>query len=105
MKPKYIKPPSAAGFRLIAQGFRDKWRFPQVVVAIDGTHININIRAPPNTPADYFNRKGQYSIILQAVVDHKLKFWDINVGRPGKVHDARVFALSSLYDRGERAVL
>lgn len=103
LKPQYIKTPSAAEFRLIAQGFRDKWRFPQVAGAIDGTHINI--RAPSVAPADYYNRKGHYSIILQGVVDHRLKFWDINVGRPGRIHDARVFALSGLYERGNSGTL
>ncbi|XP_055021243.1 uncharacterized protein LOC129412156 [Boleophthalmus pectinirostris] len=103
LKPKYLKHPSATEFRLIAQGFRDRWRFPQVAGAIDGTHIKI--RAPPDSSSDYFNRKGDYSIILQAVVDHKMKFWDINVGRPGKVHDARVFSLSSLYEQGSAGTL
>ncbi|KAL2095524.1 hypothetical protein ACEWY4_007672 [Coilia grayii] len=92
LKPKYLKHPSAAEFRLIAQGFRDRWRFPQVAGAIDGTHIKIT--APPDSSSDYFNRKGDYSIILQAVVDHKMV-----------VHDARVFSLSSLYEQGSAGTL
>uniref|UniRef100_A0A673JIK9 DDE Tnp4 domain-containing protein n=1 Tax=Sinocyclocheilus rhinocerous TaxID=307959 RepID=A0A673JIK9_9TELE len=87
MKPLYIKHPSAAEFRQIIQGFRDKWRFPQVAGAIDGTHIKI--RAPPDNSSCYYNQKGDYSIILQGVVDHRMRFWDINVGRPGKIHVAR----------------
>ncbi|CAG2214017.1 unnamed protein product [Mytilus edulis] len=63
--------------------------------AIDGTHIPI--LAPKEVPADYHNRKGFYSIILQAVVDSSYKFWNINVGWAGRVHDARVFANSSIY--------
>ncbi|KAK7925393.1 hypothetical protein WMY93_007703 [Mugilogobius chulae] len=98
LKPKYIRHPTAAELRVIVQGFRDRWHFPQVAGAIDGTHIKI--RAPAENSASYYNRKGDYSIILQAVVDHRLRFWDINVGRAGKIHDARVFALSSLYQRG-----
>ncbi|XP_065119815.2 uncharacterized protein [Paramisgurnus dabryanus] len=98
IKPLYIKHPSAAEFRQIIQGFRDKWRFPQVAGAIDGTHIKI--KAPPDNSSCYYNRKGDYSIVLQGVVDHRMRFWDINVGRPGKIHDARVFSLSSLYERG-----
>lgn len=73
LKTLYLKKPSAADFRKIVQGFQDKWRFPQVVGAIDGTHVPI--KAPTDTLADYFNRKGQYSIILQAVVDHKMRIW------------------------------
>ncbi|KAM3862871.1 uncharacterized protein ACN63O_012764 [Diretmus argenteus] len=103
MRPQYIKHPSTAEFREIMQGFRDRWRFPQVGGCIDGTHIKI--RAPSENSADYFNRKGDHSIILQGVVDHRLRFWDINVGRPGKVHDARVYALSSLYECGRAGTL
>ncbi|XP_026225062.1 protein ANTAGONIST OF LIKE HETEROCHROMATIN PROTEIN 1-like [Anabas testudineus] len=103
MKPQYIKRPSLTEFRQIVQGFRDRWRFPQVAGAIDGTHIKI--RAPPDNSSCYYNRKGDYSIILQGVVDHRMRFWDINVGRPGRVHDARVFSLSSLYKHGSEGTL
>lgn len=103
LKAKYIRHPTAPEIRAIVQGFRDKWRFPQVAGAIDGTHIKI--RAPSENSASYYNRKGDYSIILQAVVDHRMRFWDINVGRAGKIHDARVFALSSLYQRGTDGTL
>lgn len=65
--------------------------------AIDGMHITI--RAPSK------NRKGGYSIILQGVVAHRMRFWDMNVGRPGNVHDARVFSLSSLYDLASAGTL
>jgi hypothetical protein len=46
---------------------------------------------------DYYNRKGFYSIILQAVVDSYGKFIDIFVGYPGSTHDSRVFRNSPLY--------
>lgn len=45
--------------------------YPQCAGAIDGTHIPII--APRDNPADYHNRKGWHSIILQAVVDHR--YW------------------------------
>lgn len=79
------------------------WGFPQCGGAIDCTHTGI--LCPPDSPADYYNRKGFYSVILQGVVDHRLWFWDINVGWPGKVHDARVFGNSSLYQRGHSGTL
>ena len=46
---------------------------------------------------DYYNRKGFYSIIVQAVVDHNNLFGNICVGWPESVHDARMFANSLLY--------
>lgn len=35
MRLLYIKTPSPAELKKIVQGFRDKWRFPQVAGAID----------------------------------------------------------------------
>lgn len=61
MKHHYIRTPSDAELRVIVQGYRDKWRFPQVAGAIDGTHIGI--LAPADDPADYYNRKGFYSVV------------------------------------------
>ena len=48
---------------------------------------------------DYYNRKGWYSIVLQAVVDHQYLFRDVCVGWPGSVHDAHVFCNSGIYRR------
>ena len=76
-------------------GFKTKWGVPQCVGAIDGCHIPIS--SPAMNRTDYYNRKGWYSMILQGVVDHSYCFMDINVGWPGSVHDARVFAQSALY--------
>ncbi|KAG9273582.1 protein ANTAGONIST OF LIKE HETEROCHROMATIN PROTEIN 1-like, partial [Astyanax mexicanus] len=95
MKSRYIKTPSTAELRAIVQGFRAKCGFTQVAGAIDDTHINI--KAPSNAPADYYNRKGQYSVILQGVVHNNMKFWDINFGQPGKVHDAHIILGDTAY--------
>ena len=48
---------------------------------------------------DYFNRKGFYSIVLQAVIDHNKKFLDICVGWSGSTHDSRILTNSSLYNK------
>ena len=47
--------------------------------------------APESAHGNYVNRKGWYSIILQAVCDYNNIITDMNVGWPGRVHDARVF--------------
>ena len=101
--PKYIKIPTGAALRENVEAFKTELGFPQCVGAVDGTHIPII--SPQECPADYYNRKGWHSIILQGTVDHAGRFIDIYVGWPGRVHDARVFSNSSLYHRGQSNTL
>ncbi|CAM5089282.1 unnamed protein product [Eretmochelys imbricata] len=55
--------------------------------------------APEHLGSQYINRKGYFSMVLQALVDHKGCFPDINVGWPGKVHDTRIFRNSGLFEQ------
>ncbi|XP_065440253.1 uncharacterized protein LOC135981485 [Chrysemys picta bellii] len=71
--------------------------FPNCGGAIDGTHIPV--LAPDHLANQYINRKGYFSMVLQALVDHKECFTDINVGWPGKVHDAGIFRNSGLFEQ------
>ena len=61
--------------------------------------MHIPIIRPVESASDYYNRKGYYSVIMQVLVDFRRHFMDVNIGWPGKVHDARVFANSSLYNK------
>ncbi|XP_046556706.1 protein ALP1-like [Haliotis rubra] len=78
----------------VISGFQQKWNFPNCGGAIDATHIPIV--APQQFHSDTVNRKGFYSIIMQAVCDDKYRFTDVCIGWPGRVHDARVFSNSKL---------
>ena len=101
--PKYITFPSDDGLKAVVDEFRHKWGFPQCAGVVDGTHIPIV--SPEEYPADYFNRKGWHSIVMQGTINHVGQFIDIYVGWPGRVHDARVFANSTLYKKGQDGVL
>lgn len=70
--PQCITWPTGNALRAVVDGFAAQWNFPQCAGAIDGTHIPIT--APPDNPAYYYNRKGFYSIVLQAVVDHSYRY-------------------------------
>ncbi|KAL2085970.1 hypothetical protein ACEWY4_019290 [Coilia grayii] len=93
---KHIAIPDSTKLKDMATYFLKRWRVPQCVGAIDGSHIPII--APEEYPRDFFNRKGWHSIVLQAVVDGKGMFWDICVGYAGSVHDARVLRQSYLWE-------
>ena len=75
LMPLYIKIPSEHEMRIIVDRFETKWGFPQCLNAIDGSHISIS--APTNNHTDYYNRKGWYSMIVQAIVDYEFLFWDM----------------------------
>ena len=51
------------------------------------------------------NQSENHSVIVQAVVDHRYIFRDINVGWLGSVHDARVLANSYLFRKAEEGSL
>lgn len=68
-----------------------------MVGAVDSTHIPI--KQPTHNAVDFYNRKEQHSIILQAVSNDKQIFTDVYIGMPGRLHDARVFRNSPIYER------
>ena len=92
---RYIKFPTGDNLRKAIDGFKSKWQMVQCAGAIDGCHIPV--RPPALNHTDYYNRKGWYSVVLQAVVDHDYLFTDIMVGWPGSVHDSRILSNSHIY--------
>ncbi|CAM5142436.1 unnamed protein product [Natator depressus] len=88
--------------QVIVDGFA-AMGFPNCGGALDRTHIPI--LAPEHQASEYINRKGYSSIVLQALVDHKGCFTNINVGWPGKVHDARIFRNSGLFQKLQEGTL
>ena len=92
----YIKFPYADRLDHVVDEFKIKWGVPQCFGAVDGCHVPIS--APSHLHTDYYNRKGWYSMLIQGLVDANYRFLDVCVGWPGSVHDARVFAHSTLYN-------
>jgi hypothetical protein len=81
----------------VHKGFESMHGFPNVIGALDGSHLNL-FEAPSKPNKDvYFTRKRRYAIHLQATVDHQGIFINYDLGYPASVHDAKVFRNSSLY--------
>ncbi|KAM7174193.1 uncharacterized protein RBU57_004347 [Macrochelys suwanniensis] len=69
--------------------------FPNCGRVINGAHIPILV--PDHLASEYINRKGYFSVVLQALVNHRGRFTDISADWSRKVHDACIFRNSGLY--------
>lgn len=94
---EFVKWPTGNILAETTTKFKNKKQIPGVIGAIDCSHIVI--QAPCENKEGYFNRKQQYSIVLQAVVDADKKFVDISCGEPGSLHDSRVLRRSRLFQK------
>lgn len=50
-----FQPPSEARWRQVAEGFGERWNFPNCIGAVDGKHVQIF--APQNSGSEFFNYK------------------------------------------------
>ncbi|XP_014477038.1 PREDICTED: uncharacterized protein LOC106745700 isoform X2 [Dinoponera quadriceps] len=91
LAPNYIKYPSAHEKLETATFYEERKGFPG---AIYGSYVRIDKLI--EDPDSYINRKQYFSLHMQGIVNHKMKFIDIFVGYPGSVHDARVSKLTNI---------
>jgi hypothetical protein len=89
-------PKSRAGLERNAHSFERRSMIPNIVGAIDGSHIRV--AAPKRNEDSYFNRKKFHSIILQGIVDPRGYFMAADCGFPGRMGDAKVLRHTAVYD-------
>ena len=82
---EHIKfPESEAVTRAAIETFQDLSNLPNIVGAIEGSHVRI--KAPKDSVVDYFSRYQQHDFITQAVVNGQKLFLDFACGFPGTEH-------------------
>ena len=79
----------------VEKEFEAKFGMTQAFACIDGTPIPIE--CPSENSQDFFCYKQFYSLSVQAVCDYKGSFIGVECRWPGSVHDAKVFANSSIH--------
>ena len=73
IRNEHIKfPESEAETRAAIETFQDLSDLPNIVGGIDGSHVRI--KAPKDSPVDYFSRYQQHDFIIQAVVNGQKLF-------------------------------
>jgi hypothetical protein len=91
--PEFICLPPSDRVQEVVAGFQARSGLPNCFGAVDGTHIPLKGRPREAlVPGDYWCvRKNCYSIVMQAVVDSRGRFLDIDVRWPGRCHDSFIF--------------
>lgn len=96
---RYIKLPETYEKKMeLKVQFYSVARFPKVIGAIDCTHIKL--QSPSREYGEqYRNRKGYFSLNVQALVNANMEFLDVVARWPGSAHDSNIFANSRLKAR------
>ncbi|XP_063064940.1 putative nuclease HARBI1 [Engraulis encrasicolus] len=93
-------PTTAAERRAIKAGFYRVAGFPNVLGAIDCTHVSI--RAPAANEHVYRDRRRRHSMNVQVVCDHTMLITSVCAKFPGSAHDAYILRNSTLHPKMER---
>nr|XP_033479328.1 putative nuclease HARBI1 [Epinephelus lanceolatus] len=82
----------------IKEGFYKIAAFPNVIGALDYTHVRIKRPSGPHK-GDFVNRKSFHSINVQMICDADCLFSNVEAKWPGSVHDARICRASTIHQR------
>ncbi|KAK7285307.1 hypothetical protein RJT34_20074 [Clitoria ternatea] len=96
--------PDSNRMQEIKHGFEASYGLPNCCAAIDATHIMMTLPAV-QTSNDWCDEEKNYSMLLQGIVDHELRFIDIMTGLPGGMTFSRLLKCSAFFklsENGER---
>ncbi|XP_063394728.1 putative nuclease HARBI1 [Cydia fagiglandana] len=95
LRPDFISlPKSREEILAVQQDFYKIARFPRVIAALDCSQVK-TISPGGDNAEIYRNRKGYFSLNVQAMCNANLQFLDIVTRWPGSTHDSLIFANSA----------
>ncbi|CAI6370693.1 unnamed protein product [Macrosiphum euphorbiae] len=104
LRSQYINfPDNPEEIRRTQLEFYRRAKFPRVVGAIDCTHIKLWQSPSGDTAERFRNRKGYYSLNVQAICNANLEVMDVVARYDGSTHDSRIFRESkrrALFEQG-----
>ncbi|XP_023318999.1 protein ANTAGONIST OF LIKE HETEROCHROMATIN PROTEIN 1-like [Trichogramma pretiosum] len=92
--PRYVRQPSSADFKRVAEEFEQVLHFPHCIGTIDGRHCPI--RQPKHSGSAYYNYKKFFSLNMMAICDVHQRFLMFNLGGYGSFNDAFTFNNSDI---------
>ncbi|XP_028797791.1 protein ANTAGONIST OF LIKE HETEROCHROMATIN PROTEIN 1 [Neltuma alba] len=100
----HLKWPDFNRMEDIKSWFESSYGLPNCCGAIDATHIMMTLPAV-QTSDDWCDQENNYSMLLQGIVDHEMRFIDIMTGLPGGMSFSRLLKCSGFFrlcENGER---
>ncbi|XP_023319391.1 uncharacterized protein LOC111694669 [Trichogramma pretiosum] len=92
--PRYVRQPSSADFKRVAEEFVQVLHFPHCIGTIDGRHYPI--RQPKHSGNAYYNYKKIFSLNMMTICDVHQRFLMFNLGGYGSFNDAFTFNNSDI---------
>lgn len=104
LKEKFLRFPNTENdWRVVSNDFGEQWNFHHVTGAINGKHCVIDRLLQFGSM--FYNYKGDYTVVLLALVDAKLRFIYVDVGTNGRISDSGVWNKCFLKNHLDRNVL
>ncbi|OMP05093.1 Harbinger transposase-derived nuclease [Corchorus olitorius] len=100
----HLKWPDSNRMEVIKAKFEALFGLPNCCGAVDATHIIMTLPAI-QTSDDWCDPESNYSMFLQGIVDHEMRFLDIVTGWPGGMTVSRLLKCSGFFrlcEAGER---
>lgn len=100
----HLKWPDSSRMEEIKSKLEASFGLPNCCGAIDATHIIMTLPTV-QTSDDWCDPENNYSMLLQGIVDHEMRFLDIVTGWPGGMTVSRLLKCSGFFklcDIGER---